>query len=85
MTSGQYILSGKHCVKSLHIRNYSGPHFPAFELNAGRYGVSLRIQSECRNMRARIARNMDNFHAVLTKVQSLNSGISFARCLLACL
>ena len=22
-----------HCVKSVHIRSFSGPHFPAFELN----------------------------------------------------
>ena len=22
-----------HCVKSVHIRGYSGPHFPAFRLN----------------------------------------------------
>ena len=36
------------CVKSMRIRNYSGPHFPAFGLNTERYGVSLRIQSECR-------------------------------------
>ena len=34
-----------HCVKSVRIRSYSGPHFPAFRLNTGRYGVSLRIQS----------------------------------------
>ena len=26
-----------HCVKSVSIRSYSGPHFPAFGLNAERY------------------------------------------------
>ena len=26
-----------HCVKSIRIRSYSGPHFPAFGLNAERY------------------------------------------------
>ena len=26
---------------------FSGPQFPAFRLNTERYGVSLRIQSEC--------------------------------------
>ena len=26
-----------HCIKSVHIRRYSGPHFPAFELNMERY------------------------------------------------
>ena len=32
------------------VRNYgvfSGPYFPAFKVNTERYGVSLRIQSEC--------------------------------------
>ena len=36
-----------HCVKSVRIRSYSGPHFPVFRLNTKRYGVSLRIQSKC--------------------------------------
>ena len=28
-----------HCVKSVRIRSYSGPHFSAFGLNTKRYGV----------------------------------------------
>ena len=28
-----------HCVKSVSIRSYSGPDFPAFGLNTERYGV----------------------------------------------
>ena len=36
-----------HCVKSVHIQSFSGPYFPTFGLNTERYGVSLRIQSEC--------------------------------------
>ena len=36
----------KHCMKRVRIRNFSGPHFPAFGLNMDRYGVCLRIQSE---------------------------------------
>ena len=40
-----------HRVKGVCIRSYFGPHFPphfpAFGLNTERYGVSLRIQSEC--------------------------------------
>ena len=32
-----------HCLKSVLIRSYSGPYFPAFGLNAERYGVSLCI------------------------------------------
>ena len=31
-----------HCVKSVRVRNYSGSHFPAFELNTERYRVSLK-------------------------------------------
>ena len=61
----------KHCVKSVRIRIYSGPHFPAFGLNtvsilssnAG-YSVSVRIQFECGKMGTRITPNTDTFHAV---------------------
>ena len=35
----------RHWVKSVRIRSYSGPYFPALGLNVERYGVSLRIQS----------------------------------------
>ena len=52
-----------HCVKSVRIRSYSGPHFPAFGLNSERYGVSLRIQSECGKMLTRITANTDTFNA----------------------
>ena len=52
-----------HCVKSVHIRSYSGPYFPAFGLNTERYEVSLRIQSKCRKIRTRITPNTDTFHA----------------------
>ena len=34
-----------HYVKSVRIRSFSGPYFPAFGLNTD--GVSLLIQSEC--------------------------------------
>ena len=50
--------------KSVHIRSYSGLYFPAFGPNKERYGVSLRIQSECRKIRTRITPNTDTFHAV---------------------
>ena len=40
------------------------PHFPAFGLNTERYGVSLRIQSECRKMRTRTTPNTDTFYVV---------------------
>ena len=54
----------RHCVKSVHIRNYSGPYIPAFGLNMERYGVSLHIQSECGKIRTRITPNTDIFHAL---------------------
>ena len=31
--------------ESVHIQSFSGPYFPAFGLNTGKHGVSLRIQS----------------------------------------
>ena len=34
-------------------RVISGPYIPTIGLNAGRYEVSLRIQSECRKIRIR--------------------------------
>ena len=53
----------QHCVKGVRIRSYSGPYFPAFELNTP-YPVSLRIQSECGKIWTRITQNTDTFHAV---------------------
>ena len=62
-----------HYVKSVRIRSFSGPYFPAFGLNTERYGVSLRIQSECgkirtrktpRKIRTSKTPNTDTFHAV---------------------
>ena len=54
-------------MKSIRIRSYYGPHFPAFGLNTERYRVSLRIQSECGKMRTRITPDMDTFYAVFSK------------------
>ena len=39
-----------HCVKSLNIRSFSGPYFPAFVLNTERYSVSFRL-GENRNQK----------------------------------
>ena len=58
-----------HCVKSVRIQSYSGPHFPTLELNTERYGVSLRILSKCGKMRTRITPNTDTFCAVLFKAE----------------
>ena len=54
----------RHCVKSVRIRSYSGPYFPAFGLNKARYGVSLRVQSEYGKKRTRITPNTNTFHSV---------------------
>ena len=54
-----------HCVKSVCIRSFPGPYFPAFGLNTERYGVSLRIYPECGKIWTRETPNMDTFHAVV--------------------
>ena len=36
--------TGYHCVRSVRIRSYSGPYFPAFGLNTERYGVNRKMQ-----------------------------------------
>ena len=53
-----------HCVKSVRIWSYSGPYFPAFELNTERYSLSLHIQSEWGKIWTRITLNTDTFYAV---------------------
>ena len=53
-----------HCVKSVHIRSFTGPCFPAFGLNTERYRVSLRIQPKCGKMRTSKTPNTDTFHVV---------------------
>ena len=62
---GSKYASEIHCVKSVRIRSYSGPHFPAFGLNTERYFVSVRIQSGCGKIRTRITPNTNNFYAVI--------------------
>ena len=56
-----------HCIKSVHIRSFSDPHFPAFGLNTERYFVSLRsfrILPECWKKKPRKTPNTDTFHAL---------------------
>ena len=64
-----------HCVKSICIRSYSGPHFPAFGLNTERYFVYLRIQSKCREMLTRMTLNTDTFYAMCSK--NIHTGFVF--------
>ena len=55
-------------MKSVHIRSYSGPHFPAFGLNTERHGITKKdIQSESGIMRTRITPNTDTFYPVKTE------------------
>ena len=58
------ILWQSDCVKSVRIRSFSGPYFPAFWLNMEIYGVNLRIKHECGKVRTRKTLNTDTFHAV---------------------
>ena len=59
------LISVRHSVKSVHIRSYSGPYFPAFGLNTEKYSVSLRIQCESGKIRTKISLNTDTFYAVI--------------------
>ena len=56
-----------HCVKSVRIRIFIGPYFPAFGLNTERYSVSLCIQSECGKMQTRKTPDTDTFYAVMAQ------------------
>ena len=61
-----------HCLRSVRFRSYSGPYFLAFGLNTERYGVSLRIHSECGKLRTRTTSNTDTFHALLSEYKIEN-------------
>ena len=57
----------KYCVKSVRIRSFSGPYFPAFGLNTERYSV-LCISPYSVRMRENTEQktpNTDTFHAVI--------------------
>ena len=83
VTSKEWVLCHnvhyQHCVKSVRIWNYSGPHFPAFGLNAERYGISLRIKSKCEKMQTGITPNADAFHAVQLSKDKCSSIISLKK------
>ena len=53
-----------HFVKSVGIRSFSGPYFPAFGLNTERYSVSLHIQSKCGKIRTKKTPNTNTFYTV---------------------
>ena len=56
--------SDNHCVKSVRIWSFSGPHLTAFGINTERYSVSLRIQSKYLKIWTRKTRNTNTFHKV---------------------
>ena len=62
----QNIFSPCHCVKGAWICSFSGVYFPALVLNKKIYSVDLRIQSECRKIRATKTQNADTYHVVCT-------------------
>ena len=51
-------------MRNAHIRNFSGPYFPTFEMITERHFVSLRILSECGKIRSRKTPNTDTFYAL---------------------
>ena len=60
-----------HYVKSVRIPSFSGLYLPALGLNTERYGVSLRIKSECGKIRTRKTPNTDNFYAVIANLLAM--------------
>ena len=75
------IRSSSNCMKSVRIRSYFGPYFPAFVLNTERYSVSLCIQSKCGKIQTRIAPNTDTFYAVSNYDIFRNALLKFTRLL----
>ena len=53
-----------HCVRSVRIRNFSGPYSPGVGLGMEIYRGNLRIQSKCGKIRNRKTPNMGTFYAV---------------------
>ena len=53
LQGNHFYIGYPHCVKSVQIRSFSGPYFPAFGLNTERYNVSVCIQSECGKIQTR--------------------------------
>ena len=52
-----------HCVKSVRMRYFSGPYFPALGLNTEKY-----FRSECGKILTRKTPNTDTFHAVNSRL-----------------
>ena len=62
-----------HCVKSVHIRSYSGPHFPLIRTECC---VSLSIQSECEKMGENADRNNSEYrHFLRSAYNEVSAGL----------
>ena len=61
---GNKSLKSTLCKKCPYSVGYSVPYFAALGLNTERYGVSLRIQSECEKIGTRKTPNTGTFYAV---------------------
>ena len=59
-------LGNFHFVKIVRIPSYSCPYFTTFGLNTERYGVCLRVQSECGKIRTRITPNTYTIYSVFS-------------------
>ena len=62
-------LNLSHCVKSVQIRNFSGPYFAVFGLETEIYSINFRIQSKCEKMWTRKTPYLDNFYAVPISIE----------------
>ena len=68
--------SNINCVKSVCIRSYFSPCFPAFRLTTEIYSLSLHIQSECGEIRTRITPSTDTFYRLIALLLAVNQVIS---------
>ena len=48
-------------MKSVPVKSFCGPHFPALGLITESYGVNLRIQPKCGKIGARETPNIETF------------------------
>ena len=71
--------SNMHCMKSVRIRSFSCPYFPAFRLNTARYSVSPYFRIESGKIQTRKTPNTHTFYAVtlLSQVVSRKTCKSF--------
>ena len=70
-----------HCVKSVRIRSYSSPHFPAFGLNTETYSGSLHIQFNA----GKCGQNNSEYGHFLRSVQYLGITCTVCQVMLLCL